>query len=36
MDAVFNLIFTISDFLWGGHWNGTQIVPMSGPITYMI
>jgi AGCS family alanine or glycine:cation symporter len=36
MDAVFNLIFSISDFLWGGHWNGTQIVPMSGPITYML
>ncbi|MAC89807.1 sodium:alanine symporter family protein [Maricaulis sp.] len=36
MDAIFDLIFTISDFLWGGQWNGTRIIPVSGPITYML
>ncbi len=36
MDAIFDLIFTISDFLWGGEWNGTRIIPLSGPITYML
>ena len=36
MDAVFGLIFTVSDFLWGGVWNGVRIVPVSGPITYML
>lgn len=36
MDAIFDLIFKISDFLWGGQWNGTRIIPVSGPITYML
>ena len=36
MDAIFDLIFTISDFLWGGQWNGVRIIPVSGPITYML
>ena len=33
---MFDWAFTFSDFLWGGAWNGQQIVPFSGPITYML
>lgn len=26
----------VSDFLWGGEWNGTRIVPFMGPVAYAL
>lgn len=36
MDGIFDAIFMVSDFLWGGMWGDQRIVPVSGPITYML
>ena len=36
MEQFFEYVELLSNFLWGGRWGDTQIVPVSGPIAYLL
>jgi AGCS family alanine or glycine:cation symporter len=35
-ESIVGGVETFGNFLWGGNWNNTQIVPLTGPITYLL